>query len=225
MRATFDESAGSGAASPAARIAPPVQPRLRKDWGITYILAILVALAVGAGLGLGATWFAVDRGVGFGAITAGSWVSWPRIGALDADPYSRAVVAHAGSVPLGLGEGLAFYASTDEAGRPLERGCSYRLAGRTPPARVWTLTLHDPDGGLLPNPSDRTGFTSAEVLRAHNADFAIAVGPDPQPGNWVPVTGKGPFVLALRLYETPVSASSTSTDPNLLPRIERIGCP
>jgi hypothetical protein len=223
MRATFDESAGSGAPSPAARTAPPV--RLSRDWGIAYILAVLVTLAVGAGLGLGATWLAVDRGVGFGAVTAGSWVSWPRIGALDADPYSRAVVAHAGSVPLGLGEGLAFFAVTDDAGRPLERGCSYRLAGRTPPARLWTLTLHDPAGGLLPNPSERTGFTSAEVLRARNADFSIALGPDPQPGNWVPVTGTGPFVLALRLYETPVSASSTRTDPHLLPRIERLGCP
>jgi hypothetical protein len=225
MRATFDESAGSGAASPSASAMLPAPPRPQADRGIAYVLAILVALAVGAGLGLGATWLAVDRGVGFGTVTAGSWVSWPRIGALDADPYSRAVVAHAGAVPLGLGEGLAFLAATDDAGRPLERGCSYRLTGRTPPARLWTLTLHDPDGGLLPNPSDRTGFTSAEVLRNRNADFTIALGPDPQPGNWVPVTGQGPFVLALRLYETPVSASSKSTDANLLPRIERLGCP
>jgi hypothetical protein len=223
MRATYDESSGPGGSYPAHDVVPA--PRPRRDWGLAHILGILLVLGIGAGLGLGATWFAVDKGVGFGTISAGPWVAWPRIGALDADPYSRAVVAHAGSVPLGLGEGLAFFATTDDAGRPLERGCSYRLSGRTPPSRLWTLTLHDQDGGLLPNPSDRSGFTSTEVLRERNADFSIALGADPQPGNWIPVTGQGPFVLALRLYDTPVSASSSSTDASLLPRIERTGCP
>jgi hypothetical protein len=222
MRATFDDSAGAGGAAPAA--VEVSKPASRRDWGVGYVLGVIAALALGAGIGLGATWLAIENGVGFGAIRAGAWVAWPRIGSMDADPYSKAVVARAGAVPLGLGEGLSFVATTDDQGRPLERSCSYRLTGRTPTARLWTLTLHDFAGGLLPNAADRTGFTSGEVLREPNADFSIALSATPQPGNWVPVSGTGPFVLVLRLYETPVSASSSSTDPSMLPRIERIGC-
>jgi hypothetical protein len=189
------------------------------------IKTMLAILAIGFLGGLGATWLAIETRVGFGALSAGPWLAWPRTGATDADPYAQAVIAHTGEMPLGLGEGLVFRASTDSTGRRLERTCSYRLSGRVPQSRLWTLTPHDPAGGLLANAAERTGFTSMEVLRDEAGIPEIAIGPEPRPGNWLPMSGSGPFVLLLRLYDTPVSASATGADATALPRIEPIDCP
>ena len=54
-----------------------------------------------------------------GAGSAG-WHGNAVTGSVDADPYSRAVVARSGIMPLGLGEGLAFTARRDGAGWVLD---------------------------------------------------------------------------------------------------------
>ena len=154
----------------------------------------------------------------------GPWVSYPRNGAIDADPYSKAVIARSGEIPLDLGEGLAFTATRDGAGQPLLGSCSYRIVGRLPPTRLWTLTLHGMDGSLIPNAAGRFGFTSGEVVRDAEGVVAVAVGRDAAAGNWLPVGAPGRFQLALRLYDTPVSGTASALDPALLPRIEREGC-
>ena len=43
-------------------------------------LKILIVTLVGIGLGLAMTFFAVERGMGFGAVKAGPWTGWPRSG-------------------------------------------------------------------------------------------------------------------------------------------------
>ncbi len=61
------------------------------------------------------------------------------------------MVARSGELPVGSGDGITFYARTDDAARPLDGRCDVALSGTTPQARFWTLTLYDPDGKLVAN--------------------------------------------------------------------------
>jgi hypothetical protein len=184
----------------------------------------LAVFAVAAVAGLGGTWLAVDRGVGFGAVQVGPWTAFPRNGSTDADPYSRAVVARSGSMPLGLGEGLSFTARRDGAGQPLVGSCEYRVAGLVPPTRYWTLTAQTPNGGFLANAAGRHGFTSGEIVRDPSGAFVVTVSPTARPGNWLPSGAPGRFDLVLRLYDTPISGTSAVIEPGRMPTITRVGC-
>ena len=110
-----------------------------------------LAFLVAACLGLGATWFALTRGTAFGAVTIGAWTAWPRTGSADIDPYARAGIARTGELPIGLGDGIAFFARSDDARRPFDGRCDVVVKGTTPPARFWTITLYDPEGRLIAN--------------------------------------------------------------------------
>ena len=45
-------------------------------------------------------------------------------------------------------------------------------------------------------------------MRAEDNSVGIAISPVAQAGNWLAVTGRGAYVLALTLYDTPASSSS-----------------
>ncbi|MDJ1159042.1 DUF1214 domain-containing protein [Chelatococcus sp. SYSU_G07232] len=188
------------------------------------ILLILFALTVATLSGLGSAYLAVRDVPPFGAAVSGPWTAWPRLGARDIDPYARAVLARTADLPLGPGEGLTFSARTDDAGRPLEAGCAYRLAGPVPAARAWTLTLYDEAGRLVDNPARRHGFTSAEVLRDGAGTATLVLSRSVQSGNWLPLPQQGRFTLVLRLYDTPASASAAALDARAMPSIERTAC-
>jgi hypothetical protein len=205
-----------------ARPAEPSTPVRR--WTLGALPATVAILVIGAGVGLGGTWIAVERGAGFGAVRVGPWTAYPRNGSIEADPYSRAMVARSGGLPLGLGEGLSFTATRDSSGRPLVGSCTYKVVGRVPQTRLWTMTLETPGGMLIDNPARRYGFTSAEVVRDGRGVFTIAVSPDVQPGNWLPVGGEARFELVLRLYDTPLSGTSTVIDPGRMPQIVQERC-
>ena len=48
------------------------------------------------------------------------WTVWPKAGAFDADPYTRAIVARKADSPLGNGEGFVFVAREDSDGAALD---------------------------------------------------------------------------------------------------------
>jgi hypothetical protein len=195
-------------------------------------LTIAGVIALGIAGGFGSAWHMLTRADPPGAIRAGVWITWPRQGAMDADPYSRAVIARQGLLPLGLGEGLALFARHDDAGDALDGRCRYRLSGRLPPARAWTLTLTDRSGRLPLLEADsgrnppwpRTGFTSAEVLRDEAGRIAVTVSPMLSSGDWLPSPSRGTFQLVLRLYDTPVAGSATALDNAALPTLVKTGC-
>jgi hypothetical protein len=203
----------------------PARRRRLPRTGLGAAFQVLVVFAIALATGLGATWLCVVNGVGFGEVRSGPWLARPRLGSMEADPYSRALVARSGDLPLGLGEGLTFVARRDSSNVPLVGSCSYRIVGRAPPTRYWTVTLHNLDGSIPSNKAGRFGFTSGEVVREEDGRFDIAVAGEAQPGNWLPLGGPGRFEVALRLYDTPVSATVSVIDPALLPRIEREACP
>jgi hypothetical protein len=190
---------------------------------LSSILAFVLMLASGLALGIWLTTRALDGGATPGALRYGAWVLWPKAGAPDADPYSLAVFARRGDVPMSPAEGLAFFSSRDSSGDILRGSCTYEIQGIFPQARAWTLTTYRADGHLLVGPSGRSGFTSAEAL-VDGSQVRILLSAQPQPGNWLPVvTGDNP-VLALRLYETPLSAVASALDSARLPEVRRIGC-
>jgi hypothetical protein len=186
---------------------------------------VAIVLAVAAIVGLSSTWAAIATGAGFGALRAGPWEAFPRTGALDADPYTRAALARTGAVPLGLGEGVAFTARRDSANAPLSSACTYQVSGRFPAARAWTLTAQDRAGHVMDNPAGRYGMTSAEVVRGGDGRLTVTVAREASPGNWLPLGDAGPFELVLRLYDTPVGGATAAVDPATVPSIVRVGCP
>jgi hypothetical protein len=185
---------------------------------------VIGALALAAALGLGTADLATRGGYPFGSVRAGPWTTWPRVGSREADPYARAVMARNADVPLAVGEGLALTANVDDAGRPLDSGCIYRIGSEMPPARFWTLTFYDSAGRLVASEANRSGFTSAEILRDAAGLFTILAAREPQTGNWLPLPASGPVSIILRLYDTPVAGGAASLEGRSLPKIERLEC-
>lgn len=188
------------------------------------LLGSLLALVIAAIVGLGTTWLTLTRGVTFGAIQIGAWTAWPKTGTRDIDPYARAAIARSGELPIGSGDGVAFYARADDSGRPLDGRCDVLVTGTTPQARFWTLTLYDPQGKLIGNAIDRQGFTSQEILRNADGSFDILVAPRARPGNWLPTNGIDSYVLILRLYDSPVGAATRATREVPMPAINLRSC-
>jgi len=180
--------------------------------------------ALAAVIGLGATWLALTRGVAFGALTIGAWTAWPKDGSQDIDPYAHAGIVRDGVLPVGIGDGVAFYAGSDDAGGSLDGRCVYALSGLTPSARYWTVALYDSAGRLVANALDRHSFTSTEIVRNVDGSFTITVAPQARPGNWLPTGGIERFLLVLRLYDTPIGVATTTMKEGPMPAITRQAC-
>lgn len=161
---------------------------------------------------------------GFGAIQIGAWRAWPRSGTSDADPYARAVFSRSGELPLGLAEGIAFIATSDDQGRALDGRCTTKISGRLLPARYWTLTLYDGRGRLIENPAARYGFTSSEVIFQTDGQVEIRLSPRVRSGNWLPTGENERIVAVLRLYDTPAGVIARG-DGAEMPKIMQERCP
>jgi hypothetical protein len=192
---------------------------------VRLLLGFLFCFAVAAAFGLGLTQFALTRGTAFGAITIGAWTAWPRTGTADIDPYARAGIARSGELPIGSGDGVAFFATSDDAGKSLDGRCTVTISGTTPAARFWTVALYDLDGRLIPNAVDRYGFTSQEIARRADGSFEIALSARARPGNWLPTGGIDRYVVVLRLYDTPVGVATRSAKDAPMPAVAQGNCP
>ena len=189
------------------------------------VLGSLFAFIVAALVGLGLTWLALTKGLAFGGVTLGAWTAFPKIGTTDIDPYARAVLARSGQLPVGSGDGIAFYARVDDQGRPFDGRCDVVISGTTPPARFWTLTLYDPDGRLVSNSINRYGFSSQEIVRRADGSFDIVIAPRARAGNWLPTGGVERYVLIMRLYDTPVGVATRTGREAAMPSIRQGACP
>jgi hypothetical protein len=167
---------------------------------------------------------ALTQGVAYGGVSIGAWTAWPKNGTTGIDPYARATVARTGELPVGSGDGVAFYARADDSGRPLDGRCDVLMSGITPQARFWTLTLYDLDGGLVANSVARHGFTSQEIIRKSDGSFDIMVGPRVRPGNWLPTGGAERYQLVLRLYDTPIGMATRAGTEAPMPILNKGEC-
>ena len=189
------------------------------------LAGLFLSFAVAAAVGLGSTFFTLTQGTAFGAFTIGAWTSWPRTGTVNIDPYARATAARSGALPVGSGDGVAFFASADDSGRALDGRCDVMVAGAAPQARFWTITLYDQDGRLVPNSLKRHGFTSQEMIRRTDGTFEIALAPRARSGTWLPTGGVEHYVLVFRLYDTPVGVATRSGRETPMPSIITRDCP
>ena len=64
---------------------------------------------------------------------------------------------------------------------------------------------------------------SQRLARANDGSAVIRIGPDLAEGNWLEITGDGPFQLVLILYDTSVFSGFGSL-VNALPSILLEGC-
>ncbi len=189
------------------------------------LLGLLLTFAVAASVGLGSTLLVLHEGTPFGAFTVGAWTAWPRTGSSEIDPYARALVARSGELPIGAGDGIAFVATADDAGASLDGRCDVTVAGITPQARYWTLTLYDPDGRLVGNSLNRYGFTSQEIVRRSDGSIAISIAPRPRAGNWLPTGAIERYILVLRFYDTPIGVATRTGRETPMPSIKVESCP
>lgn len=176
-------------------------------------------------VGLGATWMTATRGTEVGTLTIGAWKARPKTGTAEIDPYSRALIARSGELPIGTGDGIAFSTVTDDRKRPLDGRCDVVVSGVTPPARFWTLTLYDQGGRLVGNALQRYGFTSQEIIRGADGSFEIHIASRARAGNWLPTGGIERYALMLRLYDTPVGVATRSQRDAPMPSIATVQCP
>ena len=185
---------------------------------------IILIVAIGLTLGAGSAWYSIKRNHGLGGIKAGAWTAWPFAGGAGADPYTMAKVSRDGTIPLGATEGLAFEATIDDSGAALNFECSYVISGITPPSKLWTLAVYDIRGNPAePSFGGKSAIHSGKILRFPDGSFKISVGTNPMPGNWLSANGKGEFYFVLRVYDTPVTSTSGSINPQM-PSIIRQEC-
>ena len=191
---------------------------------MTTLLKAILTAAAGLVLGLWATRTMLANGGPFEVARIGAWKLATKAGAIDADPYTRASLARSGEIPLAIGEGLQLVARADDAGRPLDARCVYRVGPHAPAARYWTLGVVDADGYPIENPAGRYVWRSSEILRREGGDFSIWVSATAHAGNWLPVGAPGRFALVLRLYDSPLSATAGGIEQAAAPAIVREAC-
>jgi len=201
-----------------------IQP-LHSGSFVRLLFGTLFGLAVAAVVGLGLTYYSLTHGAAFGGLTIDSWTAWPKSGTTDADPYARASIARSGRLPTAMGDGVSFTLTSDDDGKILDGRCEVVLSGVTPTARFWTLTLYNPDGGLVANSTNRYGFTSQEIVRRSDGAFEIVVAPRAKSGNWLPTGGVERYELVLRLYDTAVGVSTKAGREVPMPDVATRSCP
>ncbi len=184
---------------------------------------MLVATAASLALGLWSAWFAVRSPAPVDTIVLGAWQAWPNAGTSDADPYSRARLARTGEIPLGSGEGLMLLALTDDAGGALTATCEYKIAGQTPPARLWTVSLENRDGQVVKERNGVAALASDTLLRAADGSFEVVLASKPQSGNWISTEEAARFRVVIRLYDT-TARTGTELTTLVMPRITRERC-
>ena len=184
---------------------------------------LLICGAVGLVLGGGAAVLSVRAGALDGGERAGPWMTGRDFGTAQATRFTRAVVALRGLLALPAREARYYTAVTDDAGRPLEGKCRYRITGGALPARWWSLTLYDRAGYLVPNPAGQYSLGSAGLPLAEAARWTAVAAPDRQPGHWLPTGGIDRFELTLRAY-LPADGGTGNFTQKQLPSIVREGC-
>jgi hypothetical protein len=190
---------------------------------VKAVAVLLAGVACAAALGLWSAWLAVRSPAPIDTIELGAWQAWPNAGTADADPYSRARLARTGEIPLGAGEGLVLLALTDDSGEPLTKTCDYRIEGQTPPARLWTVALEDPDGRIIDGAGGAAALGSDTLLRAPDGSFEIVLSSRPQTGNWISTREADIFRIVIRLYDT-TARTGTELTELFMPRIGRGRC-
>jgi len=184
----------------------------------------LICVAAGPVLGVSAAVWSVRASAWGSDARIGPWTSGTDFGTAEAGAYTRAVVALRGLLALPRREARYYNAAVDDAGRPLDGRCRYRVTGGAVGGAWWSLTLYDRDGYLVANPAGIHSVPSTSLSDTELGAWSIAIARSRQPGRWLPTGGAERFELTLRVY-LPEQGGRSNLARERLPRIERLGCP
>ena len=183
-------------------------------------LRYLLAITLGAAVGVGLAAHTVRAGALGSNVRIGPWATGRDFGTADAGARTRAVVALRGLLALPAREARYYTAATDDSGQSLDGRCRYRVAGGRLPGRWWSLTLYDRAGYLVANPANIFSVESAAVTEPQ---WQVVVAPDRQEGHWLPTGRLDHVELTLRTY-LPDDAGRTDPPRSGLPAITKLGC-
>jgi hypothetical protein len=167
---------------------------------LKIILGILVALVLGSGIGYSSAILAYDRIADMRSVNNGPWQTNLSVGSEEASPYLRASIAEHGLLALNQSETIYFSAVKDESGHVFNGDNVYRIEGKAPDARWWSITAYGADDFLIPNELNRYSYSGNSVTYDKDGKFTIYLSKTPRPGNWLPLGNQKKFALSLRLY-------------------------
>jgi hypothetical protein len=159
---------------------------------------------------------------GDAAAKNGPWVTNLATGGTGADDYTRAGIALTGLLALSKEETIYYNATEDSSGDALDGRCTYRIEGRDPDARWWSLTVYGTDHFLVDTPTKRYSVSKTSVVRTADGGFVVRLSTVEESGNWIATSPDG-FQVTLRLYNPgPAVANDPAAVP--LPAIVKEGC-
>lgn len=167
---------------------------------LKIVLAVLVALILGGGIGVGSAIAAYENLMSAQSVTNGVWQTNLDVGSSEANPYVRAWVAVHGLLALNQSETIYCNAYTDESGKPFDGDSVYRIEGKAPDARWWSITVYGEDDFLIPNPLNRYSYSGNTVTYDKDGKFTIYLSRSEKPGDWIPLGDQKKFNMSLRLY-------------------------
>jgi hypothetical protein len=190
---------------------------------VLFKLAVLIALAVGGGLG--SAWYMIEAGSRLSTRIFGPWVTWPTAGRPETDPYTRAHIVRNGLLPLSSTLELMFRAKTDSGGGRLTSACDYAIVMDEFEPAWWSLAVFDGQGRLIANTAERHAFSSTTAMREPDGRTLIVLARDARPGNWLPSGRSSRVVLVLTVQDANwVTAIHEGGAPKAMPEIVRTGC-
>jgi hypothetical protein len=192
---------------------------------VRTVAGVIIALLLGAALGVASAWVAVDRFALSGEVRVGQWRGNLFTGSSGADPYTRAAIAKTGLLALARSETVYFFRDTDETGAPLDARCTYRLRGADLPARWWSVTLYDEAFFLARNEDNAHSVDATKVGRGGQMSYEAVIGPaKPASGLWLSSAAAKLVRLTVRLYN-PQEAVQDNPANVVLPTVEKVSCP
>ena len=187
---------------------------------LKIILGILAALILGSGIGVGSAILAYDGISSMRSVQNGPWQTNLAAGSGEASPYLRASIAVHGLLALNQAETIYYQAYKDESGQVFNGDNVYRIEGKAPDARWWSITLYGADDFLVPNELNRYSYSGNSVTYDKDGKFTIYISKKQQQGDWLPLGDQKGFGLSLRLYNPGESVRKNPASVEL-PRIVR----
>lgn len=175
---------------------------------LSVVLDVVPGVVVGAVLAFGTALVLITTQVQAMQTTVNGWSITMTCGKASNGPLLKAACAEALPMVNLPQEAVYWTATVDSAGQPLTGAHAYDLrfppGGLPPNDAFWSLTMTNPQGHLIANPSNRYSVGDRSGL-VPNADGSIdiyiqAQAPPGHEANWLPAPS-GNFKLWLRVYQ------------------------
>lgn len=194
--------------------------KMGKTAGI--ILVVLAILVLGIGLGIGSAVLGFYLAGYGGGVSNGAWTTNLSTGSQTANPYLRAGVAIVGLLALNPSETMYYSAEKDSNGVPFNADCTYKIEGKAPDARWWSITVYGADGYPIRD-AERYSYSLTELTPDSNGVYTVYVSKKKHVGAWIPLVTQSSFSISLRLYNPGQSVRSNPGTVDL-PRIIKEDC-